>query len=39
MESMRSAHGVRGVLMESLWRACGVHEHSDMFGKIYLIGV
>jgi hypothetical protein len=45
-ESIWTAHGL---LMESSWSLHGVlmesvecswtHEHSDMFGKIYIVGV
>jgi hypothetical protein len=39
MESLWSAHGVFVECSWSLWSTHGLHEHSDMFGKIYLVGV
>jgi hypothetical protein len=42
---MECSWSLCGVLMESVecswspWSTHGLHEHSDMFGKIYLVGV
>jgi len=39
MDCSGTSWSAHGLLMDCSWSAHGVHEHSDMFGTIYLVGV